>query len=206
MRFLADMGVSLKTVESLRVAGHDVVHLREQGLQRLPDPEILAKASREGRIVLTFDLDFGELVAAAGSTLPSTIIFRLRNQTAESVTPRLEQVVKEESEQISAGAVVIVEESVIVFGDYRLPESSRIPRHSATNLQATDRERRRSRLLDRNHRPVRHLIPHLRPQLVLARLQARWNLDVRLRQAHIARNHRHSNDAGLDAAEGRGSR
>jgi hypothetical protein len=50
-------------------------------------------------------------VAAAGSKLPSTIIFRLRNQTAESVTPRLEQVVKEESEQVSAGAVVIVEES-----------------------------------------------------------------------------------------------
>jgi predicted nuclease of predicted toxin-antitoxin system len=111
MRFLADMGVSLKTVESLRVAGHHVVHLSEEGLQRFSDPEILAKAWREDRIVLTFDLDFGELVAAAGSTLPSAIIFRLRNQTAESVTPRLEQVVEEESEQLSAGAIVIIEES-----------------------------------------------------------------------------------------------
>ncbi len=111
MRFLADMGVSLKTVGSLRAAGHEIVHLRDEGLQRLPDSEILAKAGRESRVVLTFDLDFGELLAAAGSRLPSAIIFRLRNQTAESVTPRLEQVLAEESEQISAGAVVIVEES-----------------------------------------------------------------------------------------------
>lgn len=103
--------VSLKTVNSLRESGHDIVHLREQGLHRLPDAEILAKALREDRIVLTFDLDFGELLAAGGSTLPSAIIFRLRNQTAESVTPRLEQVVEEESAQLSAGAVVIVEES-----------------------------------------------------------------------------------------------
>jgi predicted nuclease of predicted toxin-antitoxin system len=87
MRFLADMGISFKTVAWLRVAGHDIVHLRDQGLQRLPDPEILAKAAREDRVVLTFDLDFGELLAAAGTTLPSAIIFRLRNQTAESVTP-----------------------------------------------------------------------------------------------------------------------
>lgn len=111
MKFLADMGISLKTVGSLRVAGHDIVHLREEGLQRLPDPEILAKAARENRIVLTFDLDFGELLAAAGSALPSAIIFRLRNQTAESVTPRLEQLLEQEFEQISGGAVVIVEES-----------------------------------------------------------------------------------------------
>lgn len=38
MRFLADMGVSLTTVEALRGANHDAVHLRDEGLIRLPDP------------------------------------------------------------------------------------------------------------------------------------------------------------------------
>jgi len=60
VRFLADMGVSITTVETLRAADHDAVHLREEGLVRLPDPEIVAKAARECRIVLTFDLDFGK--------------------------------------------------------------------------------------------------------------------------------------------------
>ncbi len=44
MKFLADMGISLRTVAWLRDAGYDIVHLREQGLQSLPDEEILVKA------------------------------------------------------------------------------------------------------------------------------------------------------------------
>jgi uncharacterized protein (DUF433 family) len=38
VRFLADMGVSLATVEALRTANHDALHLRDEGLIRLPDP------------------------------------------------------------------------------------------------------------------------------------------------------------------------
>src|SRR5215831_10885702 len=40
------MGVSITTVEALRVARHDTVHLSGEGLIRLPDPEIAAKAAR----------------------------------------------------------------------------------------------------------------------------------------------------------------
>ena len=63
MTFLADMGVSLTTVEALRAANHDAVHLRDEGLIRLPDPDIVTKALAESRIVLTFDLDFGDILA-----------------------------------------------------------------------------------------------------------------------------------------------
>nr|WP_293095762.1 DUF5615 family PIN-like protein [Okeania sp. SIO2F4] len=50
MKFLADMGISQRTVERLRNKGYDIVHLREQGLQRLADENILAKAITEERI------------------------------------------------------------------------------------------------------------------------------------------------------------
>ena len=73
MRFLADMGISVTTVKALRAADHDAVHLRDEDLIRLPDPHITAKAAREGRRVLTFDLDFGDILAAAGSDSPSVI-------------------------------------------------------------------------------------------------------------------------------------
>ena len=62
MRFLADMGVAMRVVEWLRNAGHDARHLREEGLHRLPNGSIFAKAVAEDRIVLTFDLDFGDIV------------------------------------------------------------------------------------------------------------------------------------------------
>jgi len=87
------MGMSITTVEALRVADHDAIHLREEGLIRLPDAEIAAKAVREHRIVLTFDLDFGDILAAARSETPSVIIFRMRNQTPAAVNPRLFRVI-----------------------------------------------------------------------------------------------------------------
>jgi predicted nuclease of predicted toxin-antitoxin system len=59
LRFLADMGVSLEVVRWLRAEGHDAVHLREESLERLVDPQVFAKSIAENRILLTFDLDFG---------------------------------------------------------------------------------------------------------------------------------------------------
>ena len=110
MRFLADMGVSLTTVEALRAARHDAVHLRDEGLIRLPDPEIAAKAVAESRIVLTCDLDFGDILATARSEAPSVIIFRLRNQTPAAVNPRLFRVIERSEAELTSGAVVIVED------------------------------------------------------------------------------------------------
>ena len=63
MRFFADMGVSIRVVEWLRSNGHDAKHLREEGLHRMPNGEIFTKATHENRIIITFDLDFGEIVA-----------------------------------------------------------------------------------------------------------------------------------------------
>jgi predicted nuclease of predicted toxin-antitoxin system len=40
MRFLGDMGVSWRVIEWLRAGGHDAVHLRDEGLQRLPNGDI----------------------------------------------------------------------------------------------------------------------------------------------------------------------
>ena len=70
MKFLADMGISPRLVAELRDKGHDAAHVHERGLGRSTDPEILAAARDEGRILLTHDLDFGKLLAASGGNLP----------------------------------------------------------------------------------------------------------------------------------------
>jgi hypothetical protein len=38
------MGVSMTTVRALRQTGHDVVHLREVGLSRLADADVMQRA------------------------------------------------------------------------------------------------------------------------------------------------------------------
>ncbi len=111
MKFLADMGVSMSTVRALRELGHEIIHLREQNLQRVPDDAILAKAVLEGRVVLTFDLDFGELLATGTQQFPSVIIFRLHKETPSEVTPRLLGVIAERRHELEAGAIITVEET-----------------------------------------------------------------------------------------------
>jgi predicted nuclease of predicted toxin-antitoxin system len=110
MRFLADMGVSLRVVEWLRSSGHDAIHLRDEGLQKLPDGEIFQKALREARIVLTFDLDFGEIVAASRGRSVSVILFRLRNTRADYVIQRLKIALEQTKEVLAQGAVILVED------------------------------------------------------------------------------------------------
>lgn len=115
MKFLADMGVSPKTVEALRRRKYDAVHLSEQGLFRMRDSEILQKALEEERIVLTFDLDFADLLAAAATVLPSIIIFRLKNTTPNFVTSRVISVIADCAQALESGALVTIED-----GRYRL--------------------------------------------------------------------------------------
>jgi predicted nuclease of predicted toxin-antitoxin system len=108
MQFLADMGISLRTVDWLRDRGHDVVHLRDEGLQRLPDDEILEKARLENRILLTVDLDFAQLLAIAQSSLPSVILFRLGNENYDQIDGCLEIILETCAEDLQSGAMISV--------------------------------------------------------------------------------------------------
>jgi predicted nuclease of predicted toxin-antitoxin system len=111
MRFLADIGVAPRIVGWLSEHGHEARHLSEEGLHRLPDVEIFQKTAREQAILLTFDLDFGEIVAFSGSAEVSVILFRLENTHTDFVLLRLASVLKESGHLLSTGVIVIVEDS-----------------------------------------------------------------------------------------------
>ena len=111
MRFLADMGVDVRVVEWLRQQAHNAKHLRDEGLERSPDSEIFAKAVNENRVVLTFDLDFGEIAALTKGRKASVILFRLHNTRTPHVIERLAAVLGDSAEALETGAVVVVEES-----------------------------------------------------------------------------------------------
>jgi predicted nuclease of predicted toxin-antitoxin system len=104
------MGVDLRVVEWLRRHGHDAVHLREEGLHRAADERVFAKALAEDRIVLTFDLDFGDLAAFTREATARVILFRLENTRTMHVIERLEAVLTGSSDALTRGAVVIIEE------------------------------------------------------------------------------------------------
>jgi len=111
MRFLADAGISPKTVDFLRLAGHDAVHVRELAMQRASDRALAERARRDGRVLLTFDLDFGAVLALGVVDRPSVVIFRLSDERAEAVNRRLEAVLAEQAAALASGALVLVEDS-----------------------------------------------------------------------------------------------
>jgi len=111
MRFLADAGVSPKTVEFLKQLGHEAVHVRTLGLQRAPDAELVERARADASVVLTFDLDFGEILALGILDKPSVIIFRLADERADSVNQSLSTVLAERLAELQSGVLILVEDT-----------------------------------------------------------------------------------------------
>ncbi len=74
MRFLADENLPLPSIRLLSTAGHDVaaVALEWPGV---PDEIVLDLAFREGRVLLTFDRDYGSLLYLRGSQPPEGIVY-----------------------------------------------------------------------------------------------------------------------------------
>lgn len=111
MRILADMGVDVRLINWLRQHGHDAKHLRDEGLHRMPNGEIFAKAISENRTIITFDLGFGEIIALAKGQKASVILFRLHNTRTSHLIDRLATVLADSTDALDRGAVVVVEES-----------------------------------------------------------------------------------------------
>ena len=89
MRFLANENFPRLAVEALRERGHDVLWTRTVAPGE-PDASVLSRARAEGRVLLTFDKDFGELAFRSG--LPSScgvMLFRLALPSPESAAAKI---------------------------------------------------------------------------------------------------------------------
>jgi predicted nuclease of predicted toxin-antitoxin system len=73
VRLLADENCPHVLVRQLRERGHDVVWVREVQ-PGAGDEDVVARATRETRVLLTFDKDFGEIAYRTGVAAPSGVI------------------------------------------------------------------------------------------------------------------------------------
>jgi predicted nuclease of predicted toxin-antitoxin system len=100
LRFLLDMGISQSVASWLKSRGHEAVHLNDEGLFKLEDSFILEKAINENRIILTTDLDFGQLLAINRLTKPAVIQFRTSDFSHVTVRKKLELLFEDFSNQL----------------------------------------------------------------------------------------------------------
>jgi len=106
MKLLLDACVWGGARQELKAAGHDVVWAGEWPTDP-GDEEILARAHREGRVLVTLDKDFGEL--AVVYRISHSGILRLVNLSARRQAAVCLRVLALYGEALKAGAIVTAE-------------------------------------------------------------------------------------------------
>jgi predicted nuclease of predicted toxin-antitoxin system len=107
VRFLLDQSADARLIPFLRSRSHDAVRIGQEHPAGLPDPAVLALAQAEGRILITDDRDFGELVFRHRQPHAGVIYLRLgRYADLSTKIARLAHVLEHYSEQLDQFLVV----------------------------------------------------------------------------------------------------
>jgi predicted nuclease of predicted toxin-antitoxin system len=108
IQFVIDMNLSPRWAVALADAGWHAVHWIHTGDPSEEDENISRWAVDNGFVVLTQDLDFGELLALTNASAPSTVLLRTKAIRVEQLAERLIPILREAEESLQAGALLVV--------------------------------------------------------------------------------------------------
>ena len=106
MKFLLDVcAASRSLLTTLTKLGHDVLSAQDH-CPDASDQALLALARDEGRVLITEDKDFGELVFVRGMAHPG--IVRLVEMTPMERAQAMQSLIEHHAEAMRDGAIVVV--------------------------------------------------------------------------------------------------
>ena len=109
MKFLIDMPLSPELAVWLSQNGHDALHVSDLGMARAQDVEILERAWREKRVVISADLDYPRLLALSQSEGPGLILLRGGNFSEQQTRDRLEQCLNLIPHEDLPNSIIVIE-------------------------------------------------------------------------------------------------
>jgi len=101
------MGVSYIVAQWLNSIGHNAIHISNEWLHTMPDSLIIEKAILENRIILTADMDFGQILSFTKTHAVSVIQFRIHDLSPEILINKLKIIFDSFSDQLLIGSVII---------------------------------------------------------------------------------------------------
>ena len=99
----------------LRAEGHDVTNVVEEGLGGTKDPPILKAAANEGRILVTFDLDFADIRRYPPGSHMGIVVFRLRDQRWKTLEVPVDRLLASSSLANLEKGLAIVDETRVRY-------------------------------------------------------------------------------------------
>lgn len=109
MRLVIDMNLSPAWAEHLAASGHDAVHWSRVGSANAADAEVMDWAARNGRVLITNDLDFGAMLAASGDASPSVVQIRSGNLAVSEIGAMVADALARAEEDLRAGALLTLD-------------------------------------------------------------------------------------------------
>src|SRR6476659_4516168 len=106
MKFLLDENADFLLAGVLRDLGHDVTAIARDYPAAIKDLEVLEIAQREERVLITNDLDFGELIFRRRLPHAGVLLFRLEAEDIQTKSTWLRYVLSHHAEQLDQFIVV----------------------------------------------------------------------------------------------------
>ena len=91
--------------------GIEAQHWSSVGSPNATDEVVMSWARTSGHVVFTHDLDFGALLAIAGSTGPSVIQVRAQDVLPDAIGLRVLEVLQKLEPEIERGALVVLDDA-----------------------------------------------------------------------------------------------
>ena len=113
MKIKLDENMPTGLAAILAALGHDTDTAPEEGLAGESDPEIWAAAQREGRFLITQDLDFSDVRQFAPGTHHGLLLVRLREPGRIALTQKVARLFENEDIETWAKCFVVVTEHKI---------------------------------------------------------------------------------------------
>ena len=110
MRFKVDESLHVEVADLLRTQQHDAFTVFDQGLRGREDRDIADMCRSEGRVLLSVDLDFSNILMFPPENYPGLIVLRLRKKGRLAVRRVVTRVIDHLSREPLEGRLWIVDE------------------------------------------------------------------------------------------------